>query len=58
MSFDSDCMHPSTCRHVVLRQAQRVALPSPQSGSMALFEANQACCLPSGLHEALLCRPP
>lgn len=47
-----------TCRHAVLRQAQRVALPSPQSGSMALCEANQACWLPSCLHEALPCRQP
>lgn len=47
-----------TCRHAVLRQAQRVALPSPQSGSMALCEANQACWLPFCLHEALPCRQP
>jgi hypothetical protein len=49
---------PCTYRHAVLRQAQRVALPSPQSGSMALCEANQACWLPSCLHEALPCRQP
>lgn len=45
-----------TYQHAVLRQAQRVALPSPQSGSMALCEANQACWLPFCLHEALPCR--
>jgi hypothetical protein len=47
-----------TCRHAVLRQAQRVALPSPQSGSIALYEANQARWLQCWLHEALPCRQP
>ena len=53
-SIATTCTH----RHAVLRQAQRVALPSPQSGSMALCEANQACWLLSCLHEALPCRQP
>ena len=50
----------TTCTygHAVLRQAQRVALPSPQSGSIALYEANQARWLQCWLHEALPCRQP
>jgi hypothetical protein len=46
------------CGLLVLRQAQRVALPSPQSGLKALYEANQTCWLQCWLHEALPCRQP
>jgi hypothetical protein len=42
-----------TCGWPVLLQAQRVALPSPQSGLRASFEANQTCWLQRCLHEAL-----